>query len=301
MRRVREQQVEGYGRRHRSGRATRPGGWRSRPGRNGRRDLGRWVAVASALVLAALALTHTGPVDSSSAATASRNGAAGEDCAATKLSEAQWWYNWYVDPGCDAPNYVPMVSGRDKQTQGDVQWQVDRAYSSGYRTLLGFNEPNQPGQSVMSVETALSLWPTLTSHDDVVVGSPVVSGGNGGIEWLTSFMQGVEDRKLRVDFVTAHFYGWSAGSCTGTNLESYLKQIQSLANGRPVWVTEFGCLDASNADEQTVRQFYNDAVKVLENLGIERWCWYTPEKNHTLVDGEKLTDLGQDFVAISQQ
>jgi hypothetical protein len=311
MRRIHEQQVQGYGRRHRSGRATTPGGWRSRSGRSGRRDLargdlarrdlGRWVAVASALVVAALALTHAGPLDSSSAATAARNGAAGEDCAAVKLSEAQWWYNWYVDPGCDAPNYVPMVSGRDKQTQGDIQWQVDRAYSNGYRTLLGFNEPNQPGQSVMSVDKALDLWPTLTSHDDVVVGSPAVSGGNGGTEWLTSFMQGVDDRKLRVDFVAAHFYGWGAGSCTGENLKSYLQQIQSLANGRPVWVTEFGCLDASNTDEKTVRQFYNDAVKVLEDLGIERWCWYTPEKNHALVDGGKLTGLGQDFVAISQQ
>lgn len=305
MRRVRAQQAEGYGRCHRSGRAMAAAGWRSRSGRNGRRDfwrwdLGRWVAAASAFVVAALALTQLAPVGSSSAATAIRNGAAGEDCAATKLSEAQWWCNWYVDPSCDAPNYVPMVSGRGKQTQGDIQWQTDRAYSNGYRTLLGFNEPNKPGQALMSVDTALNLWPTLTSHSDVVVGSPVVSSDSGGIDWLASFLKGVKDQKLRVDFVTAHFYGWDAGSCTGASLQAYLKQIQNLANGLPIWVTEFGCLNASNTDEQTVRQFYNDGVKVMENLGIERWSWYTLETNHALVDGGKLTGLGQDFVATSR-
>lgn len=238
-------------------------------------------------------------VGSSSAAAGLQNGAAGQDCDATKLTGAQWWYNWYIDPGCDAANYVPMISGRDKQTPGDIQWQADQVYSKGYRMMLGFNEPNQPGQSVMSVETALQLWPILTAHSDVIVGSPAVSGGNGGMEWLTSFMRGVADKNLRVDFVAAHFYGWSAGSCTGTNLESYLKQIQSVANGRPIWVTEFGCLDACNIDRQTVRQFYNDAVTVMEQMGIERWCWYTPEKNHALVENGKLTGLGRDFAARS--
>ena len=214
-----------------------------------------------------------------------------------KLTGSDWWYNWYVDPGCDAPGYVPMVSGRGKQDQGDIQWQVDRVYSNGYRTMLGFNEPNQPDQSPMTVQKALDLWPTLTSHSDVVVASPAVSGGNGGDEWLTEFMKGVEDRKLRVDIMAAHFYGWSAGSCTAVNLESYLNQIKSVANGRPIWVTEFGCLNESKPDEPTVRQFYQDAVEVMGRMGIERWAWYTPEKYHALVDNGQLTELGKAFQA----
>jgi hypothetical protein len=311
MRRVRARQVGGHSRRHWFGQATELAGRSGRSGQNGSgcrgsgyngvRVLGRWVGVASAFLVAALALTHTAPVASSSAATTVQNGAAGEGCAAIKLADAQWWYNWYVDSGCDAPDYVPMISGQDKKAAGDVQWEVDRAYSNGYRTLLGFNEPNRPDQASMSVQQALDLWPILTSRSDVVVGSPVVSSDSSGTQWLTSFMQGVADKNLRVDFMTVHFYGWNAGSCTGANLESYLKQIQSVADGRPIWVTEFGCLSTSNTDEQTVRQFYDDAVKVMKQLGIERWCWYAAEKNHALVDNGKLTSLGQDFAAESQQ
>jgi Glycosyl hydrolase catalytic core len=255
----------------------------------------RLCAAGAALVLAVLAVTVGSPTDNGRADPLGPNGAAGQDCAATKLSRVQWYYNWYVDPGCDAPGYVPMVSGRDKQQPGDIQWQADRAYAAGYRTLLGFNEPNQPGQSVMTVEKALDLWPSLTTHPDVRVGSPAVSGGNGGSEWMTEFMRGVAERRLRVDFVAAHFYGWAAGSCTGEALRSYLQWVKSVAGGRPIWVTEFGCLNESNTDAPTVRRFYNDAVAVMRHMGIERWAWYTPEANHALVQGGALTPLSSDF------
>ena len=234
-------------------------------------------------------------VPGSGSADSAANGAAGQSCAATKLSAARWYYNWYVDPNCDASGFVPMVSGRDKQNPGDIQWQTDRAHSGGFRTVLGFNEPNQPGQSVMSVDKALQLWPILTSHDDVKVGSPAVSGGNGGREWMEAFMKGVADKKLRVDFVAAHFYGWNAGTCTTSNLRSYLDWIKGLAGDRPIWVTEIGCLSESNTNAAAVRQFYDDAVKVMRDMGIERWAWYTPETNHALVRDGRLTPLGEDF------
>jgi hypothetical protein len=248
----------------------------SLPARVGRRI----AAVAVALLLAALALAQTIAPDTSAAATAPQNGVAGQDC--------------------DAPGYVPMISGRDKQTPGDIQWQLDRLYANGYRTVLAFNEPNQPGQSVMSVDKALGLWPTLTSRDDVTVSSPAVSGGNGGNEWLTAFMKGVADRNLRVDFVAAHFYGWTAGSCTAARLQSYLNWIKSVAGGRPIWVTELGCLDVSNTDERTVRKFYHDAVRLMKRMNIERWSWYTAEKHHELVTNGQLTDLGKDYAAVSR-
>lgn len=275
---------------------------RSAVGKAKRRAIGtRTRRVVSGLLLATLVLASTPFLALSSARTPGPNGAAGQSCDAMRVSRAEWWYNWYVDPGCDLSGFVPMVSGRDKQSPGDIQWQVDRAYSNGYRTLLGFNEPNEPGQSVMSVEKALDLWSIMTSHSDVRVGSPAVSGGNGGKEWLTAFMQGVEDRNLRVDFVAAHFYGWNEGSCTAANLETYLQWVKSVAKDRPIVVTEFGCLDKSKPDQETVSQFYEGAVPVMQRLGIERWAWYTPEKYHALVNDGGLSDLGRIFAANSTQ
>ncbi|HEY6793087.1 MAG TPA: glycosyl hydrolase [Kineosporiaceae bacterium] len=252
-------------------------------------------------MLVALLAICSSLIDRGWAATPGQNGAAGQDCASTKLSKAEWWYNWYVDPGCDAPGYVPMVSGRGRHTLGDVQWQADRAYSNGYRTLLGFNEPNQADQSPMTVETALDLWPALTSRNDVTVGSPAVSGSNSGRDWLTAFMKGVAERNLRVDFIAAHFYGWDPGSCTAAALESYLNGIKSVAGGRQIWVTEFGCLDKSNTDEPTVREFYQGAVQVMRQMGIQRWAWYTPERNEALVADGRLTPLGEVFSMNSPQ
>lgn len=255
-------------------------------------------SLAVSAVVLAVAITVAAVPGSGQAASVA-NGVAGTSCDAIKLAKAQWYYNWYVDPGCDAPGFVPMVSGRDKQNPGDIKWQADRAYSGGFRTVLGFNEPNQPGQSVMSVDKALRLWPNLTSHDDVKVGSPAVSGGHEGPQWMESFMKGVAEKHLRVDFIAAHFYGWQEGTCTTSNLRSYLDWVTSIAGGRPIWVTEFGCLYKSNTDTGTVRTFYDDAVKVMQDMGIQRWAWYAAEENHALTKGGQLTRLGRNFATNS--
>jgi hypothetical protein len=246
-------------------------------------------------VMVAVLMVATQVLSVSAAAPAEVNGISGTGCDDVKLVGATWYYNWYVETDCDAPGFVPMVSGRNKQDPGDIQWSVDRAYAAGYRTLLGFNEPNQEGQSLMSVEKALDLWPIMTSHGDVRVGSPAVSGSAEGDRWIADFMKGVEARGLRVDFVAAHFYGWDPGSCTVANAERYLNKIKSLAGGRPIWVTEFGCLNQSNTGESVVRDFFTQAVKMFKDVGIERWAWYAAERNHAVSVNGRLTSLGKLF------
>ena len=59
-----------------------------------------------------------------------------------------------------------------------------------------------------------------------------------------------------------HWYGWNAGSCnaTASELESYIKWAEGFAGNRPIWITEWGCLNNSAPDVQTVVTFFNGAV-----------------------------------------
>ncbi|HEY0001012.1 MAG TPA: glycosyl hydrolase, partial [Actinoplanes sp.] len=151
----------------------------------------------------------------------------------------------------------------------------------------------------LSVSEVVSLWPALTGDASIAVGSPATSADTAGQQWFTDFMTQVESQKLRVDFVAVHWYGWNAGSCDAgaAEFEKYLNWVQGKAGGRPLWITEFGCLNASNPDEATVQAFYTGAVKMFaRHSQVERYAWYPwITNNHLVADDGALTALGTTF------
>ena len=190
---------------------------------------------------------------------------------ASEIAElgATWCYNWTTQPSttdCGDPLFVPMVWGG-----GDVASAIQAIGNAGYTTALGFNEPNKTDQSNLSVDAAIALWPTLTSDPTIRVSSPAVS--DDGRAWLESFMTQAQQKGLRVDFIAMHWYGWNAGSCTASQLEGAVNWASQW--GLPIWITEFGCMGSSNTDEQTLIQFFNDAILMLEQHPlVERYAWY---------------------------
>jgi hypothetical protein len=212
-------------------------------------------------------------------------GVANSACADLGRLKVSWWYNWYVSPGaCTTGEFVPMVSGKDKHGAGDVAWGRDQAVNAGYKTLLGFNEPNKADQANMSVATAVSLWPTLTANASVRIGSPVVS--TDGQAWFTDFMNQAAAKNLRVDFIALHWYGWNAGSCdaNAAQLESYIKWAEGFPGNRPIWITELGCMNQSNPNMATVTSFYKAALAVFaRHPRVERYAWYPWNTNNELV------------------
>ena len=190
---------------------------------------------------------------------------------ASEIAElgATWCYNWGTQPSttdCGDPLFVPMV-----WDGSDVSGAITSIGNAGYTTVLGFNEPNKSDQANMTVEQAIALWPTLTSDPSIRVGSPAVS--DDGRAWLESFMTQAQANGLRVDFIAMHWYGWNAGSCTASQLEGAINWASQW--GLPVWITEFGCMGSSNTDEQTLIQFFNDAIAMLQQHPlVERYAWY---------------------------
>ncbi len=213
-------------------------------------------------------------------------------------------YNWETTPGCTQAPFVPMVWGHTgaELTASGIAGEVATAVSSGYPYVLGFNEPDNSSQSNIDVNTALSLWPSF-NNPGILVGSPATQANTSGMTWFTSFMDKVNadtTGTLRVDFIAAHWYGWNSGSCDSkaSTLESYLKQIEAIPGNRPIWLTEWGCLNDSNPSEAVVQAFFEGAIKMFANHPrLVRYAWYQWETNNELVsgDGGGLTSLGDTF------
>jgi Glycosyl hydrolase catalytic core len=233
-------------------------------------------------------------------------GVANAACNDLATLKASWYYNWTLSPGaCKSSTFVPMVWGHPgaEQTAAGIAGEIKGLVNGGYDTVLGFNEPDNAAQSNMSVATAISLWPSFTGAS-VRVGSPATQGNPTGIAWISSFMSQVNADKtgaLRVDFIAFHWYGWISGSCDAkaANLEAYLAQIEAIPGNRPIWMTEWGCLNMSNPDPATVQAFYSGALTMLaKHPRVERYAWYPWTTNNELVTTtDTLTSLGTVFAA----
>jgi hypothetical protein len=171
--------------------------------------------------------------------------------------------------------------------------------------VLGFNEPDNTGQSNIPVATAISLWPAY-HQPNVLLGSPATQANTTGQAWFTTFMNAVNadtTGTLRVDFIAAHWYGWNAGSCdaNGANLESYIKWLEAIPGNRPIWLTEWGCLNLSNPTEAVVQAFFTGAVAMFKkHPRLVRYAWYQWTTNNELVDStDALTSIGIAFQAAS--
>lgn len=188
-----------------------------------------------------------------------------------------------------------MIAGKAEKDAAKVQSALASLKAAGYRTVLGFNEPNKVDQSDLSVEQVLELWPALTSDPEVRVGSPATSADAKA--WFEDFMTQVDAKQLRVDFVAIHWYGWNAGSCNdASELEGYITWAEKF--GRPIWITEFGCLNASNPSAEVVQNFYASALQAIaRHPKVERYAWYPWTANNELVAEGNLTELGTAFAA----
>ena len=230
-------------------------------------------------------------------------GVANSACGDLTTLGAAWYYNWELSPGsCTASQFVPMVWGHTgtEQTDAGIANEVRSLVTAGYTTVLGFNEPDNASQSNLPVATALALWPSF-NNPAVKLGSPATQANTTGLAWFTTFMDAVNadtTGTLRVDFIAAHWYGWNAGSCDtkAATLEAYLKQLEAIPGNRPIWLTEWGCLNDSNPSAAVVQAFFSGALTMLaKHPRVVRYGWYPWTTNNELVGDAGLTALGEVF------
>ena len=223
-------------------------------------------------------------------------------CTDVTLLNLSWYYNWTASTDCtSSAQFIPQFWGHAGENYGS---ELTTAVGRGYTTVLGFNEPDNATQSNIPVASAIAFWPQLTSNPAVRVGSPATQANTTGQAWFTSFMSQVNadtTGRLRVDFIAIHWYGWNAGSCepTATTLESYIKWAEAIPGNRPIWITEWACLNLSAPTAATVAAFYAGAVAMFaRHPRIERYGWFTSrtgDNNGLVTSAGVLTPLGTEY------
>src|SRR5450631_1315322 len=102
--------------------------------------------------------------------------------------KAFWFYTWGTPLPSQPPQnceFVPMFWGKSNVSTGNIQLAQQLKTQGTAKYVLGFNEPNNSGQSNMSVQDALALWPQLESIG-LPLGSPATDWPT--VQWFTDFM-----------------------------------------------------------------------------------------------------------------
>ncbi|HET6531928.1 MAG TPA: glycosyl hydrolase, partial [Actinoplanes sp.] len=218
---------------------------------------------------------------------------------------AGWYYTWAPNdngvPGPAGVEFVPMIWGAQNVTDATLA----EAKREGDGVLLGFNEPDLAGQANMSVAEALAAWPEL-ERTGMRLGSPAVAFGadtEGG--WLDRFMTGAEDRGLRVDFLTLHWYGSDFSDAAVGHFLGYVDAVHR-KYGKPIWVTEYGLMNFGGAPRYPTgaqaAAFINGSTDGLEKRRyVERYAWFgLPAVGDSLAfglyrDGDTPTEAGRAY------
>jgi len=177
---------------------------------------------ALTLLIALLAFASVSAAEpTASSKEPSKKGWAGGHPDAAKEMNCSGFYNWGPHGDSqDGVEVVPMIKGKKGATE-KVLTQIKK---SGAKVLLGFNEPEREKQGDTTVEEALELWPRLMATG-LRLGSPAPSSDREGQAWLEKFMDGVEKRKLRLDFIAVHWY--RSADVDKFRSEEYTSELQS--------------------------------------------------------------------------
>ncbi len=196
--------------------------------------------------------------------------------------------------------YVPMIWGAG--TAASIQTAVAGFASKGYKNLLGFNEPDNTTQSNIAVASAIALLPAFDGAASIAVGTPATQANTTGQAWFKEYMADVAaNTALRADFIAIHWYGWNAGSCdaAASQLESYINYAEGFPGNRPIWLTEWGCLNQSAPTAAGVIAFFKGALAVFaKHPRLARYAWYQWSPNCEVYNtDDSLTELGQVYAA----
>lgn len=117
--------------------------------------------------------------------------------------------------------FLPQYWGPGKE--GDIQGQIARGVIKPGMTILGYNEPDQPGQANLGVWDAIGSFKaqlTPLASQGYKITSPACTSDDKGFQWIKEFMDNCQD--CGISILQTHFYG--------TNPDDFIAYIQKLQN-----------------------------------------------------------------------
>ena len=214
-----------------------------------------------------------------------------------------WCYNW------DASDHRDWID-REYVTQHHHEgWPgiADVGENTGSANILGNNEPENKAddkEQDVDVKNVLANWPQMMATGRRL-GSPAVAGD---YDWLYEFIDSIDARGWRCDFIAVHAYwykdhpGW----------KSQLEGISKRCGGRPIWITEmnYGANWTGWPGSDTKGTDANYAIE-LQHMGpildylndapyIERYAFYNNVQDcRYAIAGDKLTPIGEKYASLA--
>jgi len=218
--------------------------------------------------------------------------------------KVSWYYSWSPSGFDTNLEFVPMLWGTNQVDQ----WQatINQTISQhNVTSVLGFNEPQNPGQSNLTAQQGADLWKSYIEplkSSGIRLGSPAPDSAPDGKTWLQDWLSACAGG-CTPDFIAIHWY-----DVNSSEFISYLQDFHQTFNLN-LWVTEWDCQNFNNANAQCsasdITSFMNETQSFMdETEWVERYAWYgamenlqgvNPENAIMTPDG-KINSLGEQYI-----
>ncbi|KJA26197.1 glycoside hydrolase family 128 protein [Hypholoma sublateritium FD-334 SS-4] len=234
-------------------------------------------------------------------------GIAGGDAYPFMESHIGWWYDWSATPSKPgAPVAVPMLWGDGTVDAQDASRfkafaKLTSSAAAAPRFVLGYEEPDCPsgaGSAGMSVADGVATWQAHVAPlraRGTKLGSPSMCK-QADETWLAQFAEAIT---TPWDFTAVHI---NKNSLAGVQKDiAHYKKY-----GKPIWVTEFACVDDVNGftpctDQGEINAFINAVVPYFERTPDVYAYAYSNGLGlgdvWPLMDGGALSESGKTYLA----
>lgn len=240
----------------------------------------------------------------------SKKGFAGRDNTINTALGTTWCYNW--DAGTDSYADREYVTQRHHESgtkngkyEGAWPSVADCSNNGTSPHILGQNEPDNTGdprEVVTKIEDLLRVWPELMATGKRL-GSPAMAGN---LNMLYQFLDSIDARGWRCDYVVMHCYWYSDWSSWAWNFNNVHNRT-----GRPIWITEMnyganwtgwpGADRSGSAANFAIQKQH--MVPILDGLEatpyIERYAYYNAVEDCRAAHlGGSLTPIGEYYAGL---
>nr|GAT58540.1 predicted protein [Mycena chlorophos] len=243
----------------------------------------------------------------------SKAGIAGAGDASTDMAQFEttgkvsWYYTWGLDSVSDTDlQFVPMLWGQQDVAQWtDPSSGINATIAQRKPTaVLGFNEPQETGQSNLTPQEGAALWKQYIEPlraQGLRLGSPAPSSAPSGKTWIQDFLTAC-DGGCTLDFIALHWYDVNA-----TAFIDYINDFHNTFN-LSIWVTEWSCQNYNGGPQCTASQIselLNTTQSYMNSVDwVERYSWFgilrdlegVNSLDAMLTSSGKITNLGEQYI-----
>ncbi|ADV21461.1 hypothetical protein I305_03533 [Cryptococcus gattii E566] len=266
-------------------------------------------SVASAAATSSAAATASSSSNSTGSYTPNgiKAGISGDDPLSFLQGHIGWYYDWNASPsgsasGASAAN---MLWGAGTVDSTDAsRLAAFKALTSTPEYIIGFEEPDcsTPGSSNIAVADAASLWdstiaPWKAKGSTLISPSMCHQAAEQYTQWLAGFSGQIS---TSWDITNLHI---NKNSMDGVKADI---DYYYTTYGKPIWVTEFACVDDSTGfvpctDQSEINTFINDIVDLFESDDrIQAYAYSTGEglsSQWDMISNGALTESGQTYLS----